>query len=68
MSRTVTLWGYAVLGLAAITCQGFGLLTGRVATVGQAMRSLTRRREGRVVLLAAWLWLGWHTFVRGSYG
>jgi len=24
-------------------------------------------RTGRALLLMAWLWLGWHTFVRGSY-
>lgn len=26
-----------------------------------------RPPAGRVLLLTAWLWLGWHTFVRGSY-
>ena len=68
MTRTVTLWGYALLAVAALAYQAVGLLLGQTATLGQALTALTRRRAGRLFLLAAWLWLGWHTFVRGSYG
>jgi hypothetical protein len=67
MNRTVTVWGYAVLAVTALAYQSAGLLLRRTATIGQALIGLTRRRTGRVLLLAAWLWLGWHTFVRGSY-
>jgi hypothetical protein len=67
MSRTVTLWGYAVLAVAAIVYQAAGLLLRRTPTLGQALRRLTKMRAGRPVVLAVWLWFGWHTFVRGTY-
>lgn len=66
MSRAATLWGYAVLALAVVACQVAGLLLGRTATLGQALRRVTRFPAGRVLLLAGWLWAGWHTFVRWS--
>lgn len=66
MSRAATLWGYAVLALAVVTYQVAGLVLGRTVTLGQALRRVTRVPAGRFVLLAGWLWAGWHTFVRGS--
>ena len=66
MSRAATLWGYALLALAAVAYQAAGLLLGRTATLGQALRRVTRVPAGRVLLLAGWLWAGWHTFVRWS--
>jgi hypothetical protein len=66
MSRTVTLWGYAVLAVAAVAYQVAGLVLRRTATLGQALTRVTRVRAGRLLLLAAWLWAGWHTFVRRS--
>jgi hypothetical protein len=67
MSRTVTLWGYAVLAVAAVAYQAAGLLLRRTATFGPAVRRLKRMPAARPLLLAGWLWLGWHTFVRGTY-
>ena len=66
MNRAITLWGYAVLAVAAIAYQVAGVALGRTATLGQALRRVTNFRAGRFVLLAAWLWAGWHTFVRRS--
>ena len=66
MSRTVTLWGYAVLAVAAIACQVAGLVLRRTATLGEALRRVTRLPAGRLLLLAGWFWAGWHTFVRRS--
>jgi hypothetical protein len=66
MSRAVTLWGYAVLAVAVIACQVAGVVLGRTATLGQALRRVTRLPAGRFLLLAGWLWAGWHTFVRWS--
>ena len=66
MSRAVTLWGYAFLALAVFAYQAAGVILGRTATLGQALRRVTRIPAGRLVLLAGWLWAGWHTFVRGS--
>ena len=67
MTRTVTLWGFALLAVVAVAYQMAGLLLHRTATLGQALRSLMRFPAVRPLLLVAWLWLGWHTFVRGSY-
>jgi hypothetical protein len=67
MSRTVTLWGYAVLAAAAVAYQAAGLLLRRTVTLGHALRSLKRMPGARPLLLAGWIWLGWHTFVRGTY-
>jgi uncharacterized protein DUF6186 len=67
MTRTVTLLGYALLAVIALAYQVAGLVLHRTATVGHALRSLMRFPAARPLLLAAWLWLGWHTFVRGSY-
>jgi hypothetical protein len=68
VSRTTTLWGYAVLAAAAVAYQAAGLLLHRTPTLGQALQAAKRLPAGRLVLVVAWLWLGWHTFVRGGYG
>jgi len=68
MTGTITLWGYAVLAAAVVACQAFALLHRRIPTIGQTLRLLTKHPVARPVVLIAWLWLGWHTFVRGSYG
>lgn len=66
MSRAATLWGWAVLAVIAVAYQVAGVVFRRTATLGQALRRVTRVPAGRVVLLAGWLWAGWHTFVRWS--
>lgn len=33
-------------------------------TFGDALAALLRPWPARVVVVAAWLWLGWHVFVR----
>lgn len=66
MNRTATLWGYALLALAVVAYQAAGLILRRTTTLGQVLRRVTRVPAGRVVLLAVWLWVGWHTFVRWS--
>lgn len=67
MSRTATVWGYAVLAAAALAYQATGLLRRRTVTFGRALRRLKRLPGARPLLLAGWLWLGWHTFIRGTY-
>ena len=63
-SRTVTLVGYAVLAAALVTYELVGLVWRRTPTLGEAVTMATRSRVGRWALLGAWLWLGWHLFVR----
>jgi hypothetical protein len=67
VSRTVTLSGFAVLAATAVTYQVLGVACRQSPTLGQAVGALLRTRFGRPALLAAWLWLGWHLFVRGAY-
>ncbi|HEX2046450.1 MAG TPA: DUF6186 family protein [Acidimicrobiales bacterium] len=64
MSRAVTLAGYALLFAGLVACQMAALLAGRIPTLGQAASKVARRPLGRWLLLAAWLWVGWHLFVR----
>ena len=64
MSRTITLAGYCVLAAALAGLQLAGLVSGRTSTVGQVASMIASRRSGRWLLLAGWLWLGWHLFVR----
>lgn len=67
MSRTVTLAGFAVLAAAMFAYELLGLTRRTSATLGQAVTWLLGTRYGRPLLLVAWLWLGWHLFVRGAY-
>ncbi len=68
MSRTVTLVGYGLVVAAAVVCQLVALVSGRISTLGQAVSVLSRRRPARWLLLAGWLWTGWHLFVRSHAG
>ena len=64
MTRLVTLLGYAVLAGAALALEAVARRWGRTATFGGALSVASRRWPARLVLLAGWLWLGWHLFVR----
>ena len=68
MSRTVTVAGYVVIAALLAGLQIAALVSGRFATLGQATAVVARRRTGRYLLLAGWLWAGWHLFVRTSGG
>ena len=39
----------------------------RLPSLGDAVSLLGARPAGRAVLTVAWLWLGWHVFVRGAW-
>jgi hypothetical protein len=67
VSRTVTLLGFVILAAAAVTYQVLGVARREPATFGQAVDALLSTRFGRPMVMAAWLWLGWHLFVRGAY-
>lgn len=68
MTRAWTLVGYAVALSAAMALQVAGLVGRRVPTAGEFMRWFTRLRAARWLLLAGWLWLGWHLFARAEHG
>jgi hypothetical protein len=63
MSRSVTLLGYALLVVSAGGLEVAARRRGS-ATLGDALTITLRSRAARLTLLAAWLWLGWHLFVR----
>jgi hypothetical protein len=63
----IALVGYAVLVGALLAWQAVGLLNPNDdwPTLSELLRKVTRTAPGRYVLFAAWLWVGWHLFVRG---
>jgi hypothetical protein len=67
MTRALTLAGYFVIVVAALLHQMRARRTRR-ATAEDALAVLFRLQLGRPLLLAAWLWLGWHAFARAGDG
>jgi Family of unknown function (DUF6256)/Family of unknown function (DUF6186) len=65
--HVVGLAGWLVLIGLALAWEGLGLAFAREGwpSMSDLMRSVSRPVVGRWVLLALWLWLGWHLFVRG---
>lgn len=39
----------------------------RLASFGDVVARLNSRAPSRWLLRAAWVWFGWHVFVRGAY-
>lgn len=64
MTRLTTLLGYAAIAVAIIVVEAAARRSRRMATFGQAMDLVLGVRLVRLLLLASWLWLGWHLFVR----
>jgi hypothetical protein len=64
MSRSLTLLGYAVAVLAGVALELAARRRHACATFGEALSVAVRRRPVRLLLVAGWLWLGWHIFVR----
>jgi Family of unknown function (DUF6186) len=63
MTRVFTLAGYAVIAVAALASELRARRRGN-ATLADAVTLIMRNRVGRAFVLIAWLWLGWHLFVR----
>ncbi|HEV2760998.1 MAG TPA: DUF6186 family protein [Acidimicrobiales bacterium] len=64
MSRTITLTGFCFMAAALGGLQLASLVSDRTPTLGQVVSMIASRRSGRWLLLAGWLWLGWHLFAR----
>jgi hypothetical protein len=63
--RTITVIGFVVMiallvGLETLARRKIG----RIPTLGEWLGFVMRRPAGRAVILAGWLWLGWHYFAR----
>jgi hypothetical protein len=58
MSEVVTLLGYAVLAAA---------MAANARSLPAVVADMTRAHAVRWAVLAAWLWFGWHVFVRATH-
>jgi hypothetical protein len=64
MSRLITLVGYAVIVGSMLTYAIVARRRPDRLTLGDSVTLAHRHPAGRWLLLAGWLWLGWHLFVR----
>ncbi len=64
-SREITIAGFLVLGAVMVTLVAASW-TGRLPRFGEVVDLLGARRSGRVLVVLAWWWLGWHFLVRTS--
>ena len=65
-SRTITFVGFGLILVAMITWATVAALVPSWMSLPDAFRVLTRRRAVRLLVVAGWIWLGWHLFARGS--
>ena len=65
--RVIGLTGWAVLLGLCLAWEGLGLVFGHDhwPSMSDLLRTVSRPVIGRWILLALWIWLGWHLFVRG---
>ena len=65
--RVVGLTGWAILLGLCLAWEGLGLIYGHDhwPSMSDMLRTVSRPVVGRWILLALWIWLGWHLFVRG---
>lgn len=64
MTRLVTLSGYAVVAVWAVVLVAAAHRSPRRPRFGAVLDAVARHWPFRVLLLAGWLWLGWHLFAR----
>jgi hypothetical protein len=65
-SRTATFVGYGVILAMIIVWATLAARHPRWLSLSDAVTALTRTRTARVLVVVAWIWLGWHLFARGS--
>ena len=62
-ARALILAGYVAIVAAALVLEA-SARRGTPATFGATLSTVLRCRPARLLVLAGWLWLGWHLFVR----
>jgi hypothetical protein len=64
-TRTVTVAGFVAVIAALATLEILGRRKiGRIPTLSEGLGYVMRPRTGRALIMAGWLWLGWHYFAR----
>ena len=64
-TRAITIIGFVAVILALIALEVLGRRRmGRIPTLSEWLGYVMRLRAGRALVLAGWLWLGWHYFAR----
>jgi hypothetical protein len=65
VTRVITIIGFALVISGLFTLEFLARRKdSRIPTMGEWLGYLMRSRAGRVLVLLAWLWLGWHYFAR----
>jgi Family of unknown function (DUF6186) len=63
--RIVTVIGFVAVIVALIALETLGRRKiGRIPALGEWLGYVMRAPTGRALILAGWLWLGWHYFAR----
>lgn len=63
--RAITVTGFIAIIAALVVLEILARRKiGRIPTIGEGLGFVMRRPLGRVLILAGWLWLGWHYFAR----
>jgi hypothetical protein len=65
-SRSVTFAGFAAIAAVAVVWEVVSVRRFCTMTLGRVVRWAMRGRTARLLLLAFWIWVGWHLFARGS--
>jgi hypothetical protein len=65
-SRQISFVVWGALAACVVAAVTISLTTRKIPTLGAAIRALVRRPYVQVLCVAAWLWAGWHFFVRSS--
>jgi hypothetical protein len=67
-ARALILVGYVAVVAGALVLEASARRRGTPTTFGATSSTVLRYRPARLVVLAGWLWLGWHLFVRVDWG
>jgi hypothetical protein len=64
-TRVITIIGFAAIVLSLVTLEVLGRRkTTRIPSASEWLGYVMRPPAGRALILAGWLWLGWHYFAR----
>ncbi|HXX89747.1 MAG TPA: DUF6186 family protein [Acidimicrobiales bacterium] len=63
--RALTFLVWGALLVAILACETAAWASrGRLPRLGDVLARVMAPRGGRIVVILAWMWLGWHAFAR----